>query len=200
MYGRATLTLSLALVAAAGCLRAAFAERAPSSSPDDSAALFAAAVEHLGAQARGRLLIDPKPLRPGADLDRLGEDDVVRDSATVRARASVLKARGIAATDAVADRRCTFSTGAGLPPERYALLPDSVRRRTEACRARAPYTTLIFGFAREVSDAGAAAGRRQMEAVLLTNGGYQIWDLAFERGENGRWRVSAAETRFTIWS
>lgn len=200
MYGRVTLILGLACVTLAGCLRAAFPERAPSPSPDDSAALFAAAVEHLGAQARGRLLVDPRPLRPGADLHRLGEDDIAQDSAIARSRAAVLRARGIAATDAVDDRRCTFSIGAGLPPDQYALLPDSVRRLTAACREREPYTTLVFGVATEVPDGEAVAGGRQIEAVLLTKGGYQIWNLTFELGEDGRWRVAEGEARFTIWS
>lgn len=40
-----------------------------------SPAFFATAVEHLAHQARGRMLVDPRPLRPGADLRSIEDED-----------------------------------------------------------------------------------------------------------------------------
>lgn len=196
----------LALCAAALATACVEPETSPASpvalrQPGESSAFFAAALAHFAGSVEGRLLVDPRPLKPGADLARLqGEDLAPNAAATVQLRTAVLVARGITATDAVADFRCTFSSGVGVPPECEATLPDSIRQRTRECRARAPYTTLIFGLPQPATDARYGAGTWRLEALMMTAGGFRIWDLHLQPGADGLWRVAGADARFTIWS
>ena len=44
--------------------------------PPVSSSLFTAAVEHLARDARGHLLVDPRPLRPGAHLSGVDAEDL----------------------------------------------------------------------------------------------------------------------------
>lgn len=195
--------LLVCLLATAGCLEPGAAATSPAvlQAPAAPPALFAAAVEHLAGEAEGRLLVDPRPLRPGADLAGVEADDLASEAAGIAQRqANVLTARGWGQTDAVADFRCTFTGGVGPPPSRLASLPDSIVRRQRECDAREPYTTLIFGLPRPVADERFGPGTWQLEAVAMTTGGFRIWDLYLRPDADGRWRVSRADARFTIWS
>jgi hypothetical protein len=91
---------------AAGCTEPGSSPAALSTvqQPTESPAFFQAAVEYLAAGERGPVIVDPRPLRPGADLRHVGMEDLAAHAeATVRLRLDVLAARGIRATDAVAD-------------------------------------------------------------------------------------------------
>jgi hypothetical protein len=166
----------------------------------EPSALFAAAVDYLAERAQGRVLVDPRPVRRGADLAQVHDEDLAPDAAeTERQRGAVLAARGIAATDAVADFRCTFSAGVRVPPEREAALPDSIRERSRACRAREPFTTLILGLPDQAPD-GPHAGAWHLEAVAMTVAGFQIWDLYLRASADGAWQVTDARTRLNIRS
>lgn len=163
-------------------------------------ALFTAALDYFAEQAQGRVLVDPRPLRRGADLAQVQDEDLALDAAeTERQRAAVLAAREIAVTDAVADFRCTFSAGVRVPPEREAALPDSIRERSRVCRAREPYTALILGLPDQAPD-GPHAGAWHLEAVAMTVEGFQIWDLYLRAGADGSWQVADARTRLNIRS
>lgn len=168
--------------------------------PADSPELFGAALDYLAERAKGRVLVDPRPLRRGADLANVQEEDLAPGAETTeRQRAAVLAERGIAATDAVADFRCTFSVGVRVPPEHEAALPDSIRQRSSACRAREPYTAIIVSLpAPETGD--HPAGTWHLEAVAMTVEGFQIWDLYLRAAAGGAWQVADARTRLNIRS
>jgi hypothetical protein len=87
----------------------------------------------------------------------------------------------------------------GVPPERQAALPDSIRQRTRTCRARGSYTSLIFSLPKQALD-DQPAGTWQVEAVAMDLGGFKIWDLYLGPGEDGTWRVVHAVKRFGIYS
>ena len=128
-------------------------------------------------------------------------DDLAPGASPVTQRQSdVLAARGWPSTDAVADFRCTFTGGVGPPPGREPSLPDSTLRRQDECRAREPYTTLILGLPQPAADARYGPGTWQVQAVAMSTGGFRIWDLYLRPEADGRWRVTAADARFTIWS
>lgn len=202
MRRAARRALVLAVLGAAACTPAGVGSVpiAAQPTPEHPERLFASAVAHLASDARDRLLVDPRPLRPGGDLHRLDEADILHDAAeAIRLRERVLKARGIATTDAAADRRCTFSRGVGVPPERAPTV-DSIADRLARCRAREPYTTLIFGLPVAAVAEPDAPATWHVEAVVVTPAGYQIWDLFLQPGAEGSWHVSRAEPRFRIWS
>lgn len=162
--------------------------------------LFSAALEHLVGHAEGRVLVDPRPLRHGADLAGVQAEDLAADAgAAERQRAAVLAERGMAATDAVADFQCTFSTGVRVPAEREQTLPDSIRQRSSACRAREPYTSIIISLPAPASG-DHPAGTWHLEAVAMTLAGFQVWDLYLRRPADGEWQVADARTRLNIRS
>lgn len=188
------------LLVLTGCVARGGASSSIPQPEAEPAGLFAAAVDHFAARVRGRLLVDPRPLRPGADLATVQDEDLAPDAApTERQRAAVLAARGISATDAVADFRCTFSSGVRVPPEREAVLQDSIRQRSRACRAREPYTTLIVSLSAPAGGENPA-GAWHLEAVAMTVAGFQIWDLYLRAGADGAWQVTDARTRLNIQS
>lgn len=47
--------------------------------PRLSRGLFLAAIDHLASDATGRLIVDPRPLKPDANLDRIGAADIATD-------------------------------------------------------------------------------------------------------------------------
>lgn len=169
--------------------------------PGESAVLFAAAIDRLARDARGRLLVDPRPLRADADLRGIQDEDFARGAeAVARMRARALADRGITTTDAVLDQRCTFTEGIGPLPGRESRLADSIRTRTAACLAREPYTTLVLGLPRPVEGAGYPAGTWRVSARVMDRSGFVIWDLYLRAGPPSGWTVIAAERRFGIQS
>jgi hypothetical protein len=201
MIKRHRWLLPALLLAAGSCTgMAGRASAGPAGDPRVSPALFAAALDHLARDARGRLLVDPRPLRPDADLGGVDPGDLMGGAEDVtRVRAEVLASRGLASTDATLDQRCTFSEGAGLPPGREALLADSIRQRAAECRAREPYTTLIFTLPRAATGNGYPPGTWRVRAVRMSRAGFQIWDV-YLRAVHPDWEVVAAEQAFSISS
>jgi hypothetical protein len=169
--------------------------------PSASAAFFVAAVERLADSTTGRVRIDPRPLRADADLAAVSDEDLAADAdEATRVRSAVLRSRNVTPTDAVADFRCTFSAGVGAPPGRESALADSVRQRRAQCRAREPYTTLIFGLPERVAEGSHPRDTWSLKAVAITVGGFRIWELYLQPQPDGSWRVTGLESRFVIWS
>lgn len=162
---------------------------------EDDAEVFAAAVEHLAAEARWPLHVDPRPLRPGADLRGLAADDLAGSATATLERAAVLARMGVPSTDAVADERCTFTAGA-ISEDRLRALPDSVQRRFEECRRRPPYASAAVG----VPLPGAEPSAWRVDARVATRGGFRVWELDVRRAVDGRWRVVEARERSAVWS
>ncbi|HEX6911326.1 MAG TPA: hypothetical protein VF142_13060 [Longimicrobium sp.] len=159
-----------------------------------------AALDYLVERAEARVLVDPRPLRRGADLAHVGDEDLAAGAeATTRQRAAVLAEREILVTDAVGDFRCTFRMGVRVPPEREQTLPDSIRQRSSACRAREPYTAIIVGLPAP-AQGDHPAGTWHVEAVAMTLSGFQIWDLYLRSSADGTMRVADGHTRLNIRS
>lgn len=91
------------------------------------------------------LLVDVRPLRQGADLTGLDPEDVDGgDSALAASRAAVLGQLGIQPTDALAERRCLFTTGVQREPRpANPARPDTLAQMRQACRQRAPFVVLM---------------------------------------------------------
>jgi hypothetical protein len=187
----------IALAALASCVTAA--GPAAMERPDESAAFFSAALDHLAQDARGQVRVDPRPLRPGADLRRIRAEDLdPAATAVIRVRSDVLARRGIAVADAAADQRCTFSEGVEAPPGR--VLPDSVRREAAECAARPAYTTFVLGTPERSTGNGYPPGTWRVGVHAMQKSGFAVWDLYLHPTTGSGWEVVAAERRFGMSS
>jgi hypothetical protein len=167
--------------------------------PPQSRGLFVAALDHFVSGSEGRLLVDPRPLRPDVDLGSVTAADIAaEDAASAEFRAHIVRERGLGLTDAVRDQRCAFVRGVTLPDSMLRLLPDSVRRRREECLARESYTSVIFGTPRPVGEQRPGVWR--LEAVRMTTWKYGIWDLYLRPSGRGDWVLLEAKERFVIAS
>ena len=78
--------------------------------------IFQAIVQSEAAQAHGLLLTDVRPVRAGADLVAIDEDDLALAS---RARGDLLRRMHLQATDILADKVCMLAHGLPAPPRSY---------------------------------------------------------------------------------
>lgn len=167
--------------------------------PAESPAFFSAALDHLAHNARGQMRVDPRPLRPQADLRSIEEEDLDTGAAEIiRLRSNVLSRRGIASTDAAADQRCTFSEGLEPPPGR--VLSDSVRRLAAACSAEPSYTTFILGTPEHIVDSAYPPGTWRVSVHAMQKSGFAVWDLYLRPNANSGWEVFTSERRFGMSS
>jgi hypothetical protein len=186
-----------ALIVLAACMETA--GPAAVGRPDESPAFFSAALDYLARDARGQMRVDPRPLRVQADLRRIDRDDLEPEAeAVIRVRSDVLARRGIAAADAVADQRCTFSEGVGAPPGR--VVPDSVRRQAAECAARAAYTTFVLSSPERSEGNGYPPGTWRVTVHAMQKSGFAVWDLYLRPTADAGWEVFASERRFGMSS
>jgi hypothetical protein len=168
-----------------------------SPAPDERA--VAAVLDYLARNSEGRLFVDPRPLREGADLAGLETTDVSGDSAVSNATARILARRGIQVTDAASDMRCAFVRGAIPPPEVLDSEPEDFRRAREACLRRGLYTTVILGTPRR-DEEGAARSVWIVRAVRMTTSSYGVWDLPVRVNARGAWEVLEPRRLFGVVS
>lgn len=167
---------------------------APQLSPD----LFAAAVRWLDDRTQAPVIVDPRPLRPEAALDSVAESDLLAgETETVRMRTRVVESGGWGIADAPRDWRCVWSQV--LPPPVPRPEPDSLRLRYAACRARAPYESLVFGLPQAGTDPNHPHRWRMRTLRMLANG-YEVVDLFLERRPGGDWAVAEARVRSGVFS
>jgi hypothetical protein len=173
---------------------------------------MAAAVAFLANTSEAPVRVDPRPLRAESRLHSVVEEDLVAtDTATVRLRTAVLQALDIPLTDATADSRCVFAAGlrGPGPGERggsdpiweqiRAAEPDSVRSRREACRARDPYTSLVFGPPQAATHPEHPQWWR-IRAMRMMLHGWEIVDLFLEWSADGEWKVVHTQVRVGAFS
>jgi hypothetical protein len=147
--------------------------------------VVAAALGHFAGRTEGVLLVDPRPLRPGASLQGIRERDIdAADEGVVRARTRFLEGRGIRTTDAAADMRCAFSRGVPPPDSLLRLEPDSLRSHRQACLARGVYTSYAFGRARPAGTP-TSSGAVRVRAFRITTWSYEVWDLDLRPAARG---------------
>ena len=167
--------------------------------PVESPAFFSAVLDHLARDARGQMRVDPRPLRPQADLRSIEVEDLDAGAVDIiRLRSDVLSRRGIAPADAAADQRCTFSEGIGALPGR--VLSDSVRRLTAMCAARPSFTTFVLGTPERSADDEHPPGTWRVSVHVMQKSGFAVWDLYLHPRANAGWEVLAAERRFGMSS
>ena len=168
--------------------------------PEESPALFEAAIRHFAARTDERLRVDPRPLRPEARLHQVLERDLLPDRPEiVRMRNAVIEAGRWGVADAVADSKCMFVDG--LPPPRPPgwQPPDSVRLFQEQCRRNRGTESLVFGLPQAENDPGHP-NRWRMSAMRMLLFGYEGFDLVLERDAFGEWRVVEVRERTGVFS
>lgn len=185
--------LSIAL-ALAGCSPH---KRLETAAPSTDRSLYEVLLDHFHQSSMGVLRVDPRPLRPGADLASVGEDDLLPDQEErVRALRSVLATREILATDAVRDMGCVFS--AGVPRPSGSAADTSGSRAQAGCGARA-YTTLVFSAPEAAQDATTGNAVARIRAVRMTLSSISLWSVEL-RSEPGGWRIHHIAREFGISS
>lgn len=193
----ATMVLLLSQSAMGACMEMGAASPSAAEDPVESPAFFSVVLDYLARDARGRVLVDPRPLRTGADLRTIEDEDLDPDAAAVtRLRSEALAARGVRTTNATVDQRCTFSEGVGLPPGRQRVVPDSVRRQIAECRAREAYTTFILGLPEPDEGNGYPPGTWRVRVHEMERAGFQVRDLYLRATAHSGWEVFAVERRF----
>lgn len=162
--------------------------------PGEERALYTVLLDHFQDSARGPLRVDPRPLRPDADLTGVESGDLLAGAETRAGMvASLLRDRGIAEGDAVRDMDCVFSAGVALPPGSPGAAEGAARR--EAC-GRRDYTTLAFS---EPIPAGPDAPVR-VRVVRLTLSSISAWEVDLLYGAGAGWRIARVERVFGITS
>lgn len=196
--GNAKMRIELRLVAvaclavslAAGAPPRSTAQDRPTAAPDENA--LVAVLRELRSTAQGALLVDPRALRPEADLIGVEAEDL---GASTPAREQALARLGIARTDIVADQRCEFAQGLPAPPGHDAV-PDSIARIRAECRARAPFTAAVLGEPR--ADDGSP-GLASVTVVEITVQSYAVREYVLRRvGDD--WRVVRREDLLEVFS
>lgn len=192
-----------AAAVAAGCVEPQASgpvSAAAQTAPSRSVGLFSAAIDHFAVTGGAPLLVDPRPLRPDADLSGVQSGDLaVAETAVVRLRTGVLAQRRIATTDATADQRCAFTQGVTPPEEYLRTEPDSIGLRRRECLQRGAYASVIFGLPQRVEGA-ASAETWKLTAVRITTSSYYVWDLYLRPAAGGRWAVVDAKRVYGIMS
>lgn len=168
--------------------------------PQQSRGLFAAALDHFASGADGRLLVDPRPLRPDADLAEIAAADIAtEDVATAGLRAGIARERGLGLTDAADDQRCAFARGLTVPDSIMRRMEaDSITRERQECLARGQFTSVIFGL--PVPAGAQQPGVWRLKAVRMNTWHYGIWDLYLRPAEGGDWVIVEAKQAFGIAS
>lgn len=197
----------IGLTLLAATLLACTEARAPLSpaaqeSPDRSAAFLNAVLDHFARGAEGRLLFDPRPLRPGAEPWGTSPGSVdPGDGATVRFRGRAARERGIALTDAVRDHDCAFVRGAQVPERILNAMPDSARRKREECLARGLFTTVVLGnpLPLQGEEAQAYPSAWKVRAFRQTTSSFEAWDV-YLGARSGGWQVLGTKRIFGIQS
>jgi hypothetical protein len=153
---------------------AASAQAAAAASTDPT--IFQAIVHSEAGQAPGLLLTDMRPVRAGADLLAIDEDDL---AAASQARGDLLRRRHLQATDILADKACMFVRGVPAPPGHDSLPPEMADVRAR-CRARREFTSIAVG---EVQ--GRDADSVQVRVVRVTTSRYRVVEYTLSRSGSG---------------
>ncbi|WP_420124955.1 hypothetical protein [Longimicrobium sp.] len=182
------------------------------SSPAESPAFFAAALAHFTATAQAPVVVDPRPLRPGAMLHSVRESALLPGAdAVVRLRTRVASSAGLRTSDATEDWKCVFSAGLRGPAAgtgsredslwaaRRAQEPDSLRARREACLARGEFVSVAFGLPQAETDP-QHPGRWRIRSIRMLLHGWEVVDLFLEARPGGDWQVVAEQTRVGAFS
>jgi hypothetical protein len=174
------------LVLAFAPVASAQAGAGPSADPT----IFQAIVHSEAGQAHGLLLTDIRPVRAGADLLAIDEDDL---GAASRARGDLLRRMHLQATDILADKACMFARGVPAPPGHDSLPPEMAEVRAR-CRARPEFTSIAVS---EVQ--GGDADSIRVNVVRVTTSRYRVVEYTLLRSGSG-YRIAGQRDVFNITS
>jgi hypothetical protein len=152
--------------------------------------IFQAIIQSEAGQAHGLLLTDIRPVRAGADLLAIDEDDL---AAASRTRGDLLRRMHLQATDILADKACMFARGVPAPPGHDSLPPEMAEVRAR-CRARPEFTSIAVG---EVQ--GVDAALVQARVVRMTTSRYRVVEYTLSRSRSG-YRITGQRDVFNVAS
>ena len=150
----------VAITSLSALVLAGFAPAPPFAADDaPDPPLFAAAIAHFRTGAIGELRVDPRPLRPGADLAALDVEDLApADESVTRGRAEVLQRLALPSSDVFAEKRS---------------------------QARAPFTVLVVSTPALVDVVNGVATWR-IRVARVTSFSYEVRELWLRRAVRGR--------------
>ena len=185
---------ALLLVQTAACARAAPTGTRPGAvSPEESPALFSAAVGWFAGRTEFPVRVDPRPLRPEVRLTSVTDAHLLPGAdATVRMRRAVVEAAGWGVADAVADWRCVFAEGYPRAGPPASAATDTLQARRAACRRNGRYESLVLSLPQAAADP-AHPGRWRIRAMRMLLHGYEGVELYLEQDASGAWQVVDAQ-------
>ena len=194
--------LALACIQLGACSEVAPARVRPAgATPEESPTFFAAAVGYFVARSEVPVRVDPRPLRPEAQLYSVTERDLLPGTPEiVRMRTTVLEQSRWGVADAVADWKCVFAEGyPRARPPGGSEPSDSLRVRHEGCRRNGRFQSLILGLPQAGTDPDHPQ-RWRIRTMRMFLHGFEGVDLFLEQRASGEWEVVDVRDRTGAFS